>query len=121
MIPGAGSESFIFDDNGICYHLLGDDGLLRDDGFSGDLLYKKFYWTCDAASKEIVTWNTTNEEMRAKVIGISDDKVIFDGNICNTADIMGHLRDTGELVHYLDYGCYLRYVMIKGQLNWSIF
>ncbi len=109
-IPGLGSESFIFDDNGICYHSWSDE-------FSGDLLYKQFYWTYNADSKEIVTWDASNEEMKAKVKGISDDKVIFDGNICNTADIMGHLEDTGELVHYLDYGCYLRYVMVKGQLT----
>ncbi len=101
---------FIFCDDGTCYHAWWDEACM----YGGGLFYSKYFWSYDYETRSITTWSDIrpNEDvMTAKVMAISEKRVIFDGNICGTADFTAKLKETGEYAKYLDYGIYLRYVM----------
>ncbi len=112
LVDGTGHNParLIFCDDGTCYHAWWDEASM----YGGGLMYGKYFWSYDHETRSITTWSDTRPNegvMTAKVVAISETRVIFDGNICGTANFTAKLKETGEYVKYLEYGIYLRYVM----------
>lgn len=104
---GRSATHIMFLDDGTCYKIWWDAGMM----YGGGNFYEKYYWTYDAKTKSVITWKENGPELVAKVLGISDTKVIFDGDLCDTASVYGRLKETGEYGDYKKNGIYLRYVM----------